>query len=54
MGTSITDWATVEGAYYVGYGGWEWLWFLVSFALCVGSLVLGSRHEKESYKKLKK
>lgn len=54
MGTSITDWATVEGAMYVGAGGGEWFWLIISVALTVIPLVIGNKHELDAYKKLKK
>ena len=54
MGTTITDWAVVEGAYYTGHGGGEVLWFLVAVILSVGALVVGGMHEKTSYRKMKK
>ncbi len=54
MGTSITDWAAVDGAYYVGYGGGEAFWTFVALVLVVLPLVVGARHEHASYKKLKK
>lgn len=50
IGTDITDWAAVEGAYYAGQGS-EALWLAISIALCVGALVLGAMHEKAAYKK---
>lgn len=53
MGTSITDWAAVEGAYYTGAGGGEMIWFIIALALCVLALVVGSKHELDAYKKLK-
>lgn len=54
MGTDIKDWAVVEGAYYTGYGVGEVFWLIVAVALCVVPLVVGSRHELDAYKKLKK
>jgi hypothetical protein len=50
IGTEITDWAAVDGAYYAGMGS-EVLWLGVSIVLCVGALVLGAMHEKAAYKK---
>ena len=50
IGTDITDWAAVEGAYYAGMGS-EAIWLFLSMILCVGALVLGALHEKEAYKK---
>jgi hypothetical protein len=50
IGTDITDWAAVEGAYYAGMGS-EALWLVLSIILVVGSLVLGALHEKAAYKK---
>ena len=54
MGTDITDWAAVEGAYYTGYGSGEMWWLLLAIVLCIVALVVGSRHELDAYKKLKK
>ena len=54
MGTDITDWAAVEGAYYVGHGGGEWPWLIISIILCIVPLIVGSKHELDAYKKLKK
>lgn len=52
IGTDITDWAAVEGAYYAGQGS-EALWLVISIVLVVGSLVLGAMHEGSAYKKSK-
>lgn len=52
MGTSITDWSTVEGAYYVGHGSGEVIWLLIAIVLCVVPLIVGSRHELDAYKKV--
>lgn len=52
IGTDITDWAAVEGAYYAGLGS-EATWLVLSIILCVGALVFGARHEKAAYKKTK-
>lgn len=51
IGTDITTWATVEGAYYAGMGS-EAIWLALSMILCVGALVLGALHEKAAYKKM--
>jgi len=50
IGTDITDWAAVDGAYYAGAGS-EAIWLILSIALCVGALVYGSLHEKGAYRK---
>jgi hypothetical protein len=50
IGTDITDWAAVEGAYYAGLGS-EGIWLILSMILVVGALVLGAMHEKAAYKK---
>jgi hypothetical protein len=50
IGTDITDWAAVEGAYYAGMGS-EGIWLVLSMILVVGALVLGALHEKAAYKK---
>lgn len=54
MGTSITDWEAVEGAFYAGAYSSEVLWFLIALGLTILPLVLGQKHEKKSYEKLKK
>ena len=53
MGTDITDWAAVEGAYYTGIGA-EGIWLGIAIIICIVAIVMGSRHELEAYKKLKK
>lgn len=50
IGTDITDWAAVEGAYYAGLGS-EGLWLAISIVLVVGALVIGAVHESKAYKK---
>lgn len=50
IGTDITDWAAVDGAYYAGQGG-EAIWLILSMALCVAALIFGARHEKAAYRK---
>lgn len=52
VGTNITDWAAVEGAYYAG-AGTEGIWLLLSLVLVIGAMVAGARHEKLAYKKAK-
>lgn len=54
MGTEIKDWAAVEGAYYTGAGGGEMMWLILAIVLCIVPLIIGSRHELDAYKKLKK
>ena len=54
MGTSITDWSAVSAEYYTGAGGGEALWVIVAIALCIIPLIVGSKHELDAYKKLKK
>ena len=54
MGTEIKDWAAVEGAYYTGYGSAEMFWLLLAVVLCILALIVGSKHELDAYKKLKK
>jgi hypothetical protein len=51
IGTDITDWAAVEGAYYAGMGS-ETIWLVLSIILCIGALVVGARHETAAYKKM--
>jgi hypothetical protein len=50
IGTDITSWAAVEGAYYAGMGS-EAFWLFLSMALGAGAIVLGALHEKSAYKK---
>jgi hypothetical protein len=52
IGTNITDWNAVDGAYYAG-AGTELIWLIVSMVLCIASLVAGSRHERAAYRKVK-
>lgn len=52
IGTEITDWAAVEGAYYAGMGS-ELVWLVLSMVLCVGALVFGAVHETRAYSKAK-
>ena len=54
MGSAFSNWEEFTGPIYMGAGtGWEVFWTLVAAALCVGALVMGSRHEKDAYKRLK-
>ena len=50
IGTNITDWSTVDGAYYAG-AGTEAVWLALSAVLVVLALVAGARHEKAAYRK---
>jgi hypothetical protein len=52
IGTDITDWSKVEGAYYAGAGS-EAVWLVLSIILCIGALVMGLRHERAAYRKAK-
>lgn len=55
MGSAFTDWAQAEGPMYMGANSsWEVIWTLVAVALCVIALVIGSKHELEAYKRIKK
>lgn len=40
----------VEGAYYSAMGS-EMLWLILSAALCVAALVVGSKHELDAYRR---
>ena len=54
MGFDIADWTTHTGAMYMGAGtSWEVIWTLISAAICVLELVIGSRHELDAYKRMK-
>jgi hypothetical protein len=50
IGTTITDWSAVDGAYYAGQGT-ESLWLILSIAMCVAALAAGARHERAAYRK---
>lgn len=50
MGSSITSWDGFEGAYYMGVGGWELIWLVVSIILCIAALYVGAKHELDAYK----
>lgn len=50
IGTNITDWSAVEGAYYAGQGT-EAIWLGLSMLLCIVALVAGARHEGAAYRK---
>jgi len=50
IGTTITDWSAVDGAYYAGLGS-EGLWLALSVVLVLGALVLGALHENTAYSK---
>lgn len=52
IGTNISDWSTVDGAYYAGAGS-ELIWLIVSIILCLAFLVAGARHEKAAYSKVR-
>ena len=53
MGAEFADWARYEGPMYMGANSsWEVIWTLVAAVLCVAALVVGSRHEKDAYKKM--
>lgn len=55
MGSHINDWAEATGAMYIGSNSsWEVIWFLVAVGICVIALVMGSKHELDAYKRLKK
>ena len=43
-------WNVAEGAYYAAVGS-EMMWFIISAALCVVALVVGSKHELDAYKR---
>lgn len=50
MGSSFDSWDAVEGAYYVGLGGMEAPWLIVSIIMCVVALYVGAKHELDAYK----
>lgn len=45
-------WTGVTAEYFVGAGGgMPTIWLIVSIVMCVLALIVGSRHEQESYEK---
>lgn len=55
MGSQFTDWAQATGPIYMGANGtMEVVWTAVAMGLCVIALVVGSRHELDAYKRLRK
>ena len=55
MGSAFDTWNEIAGPIYMGANSsWEMTWTLVSAAVCVLALVIGSRHELEAYKKMDK
>ena len=52
MGSAFDTWTNVTGAYYPGAGtAWEEIWLVVSIAMLVVALFVGSRHELDAYRK---
>lgn len=52
MGSAFDTWNDIAGAMYMGAGtSWEYTWLLVSIALCVIPLIVGSIHEKGAYRR---
>ncbi len=45
------DWSTVTDTYYAGAGGGEFIWLMISIALCVVALIGGAIHEGRAYKR---
>ncbi len=43
-------WAGVTESYYAGAGG-EFVWLMISIALCVVALIGGAIHEGRAYRK---
>ena len=55
MGSQFTDWAQATGPIYMGANGsMEVVWTAVAAGLCVIALVVGSKHELDAYKRLRK
>lgn len=44
------SWSVVEGAYHTAMGT-EMVWIMMSVVACVLSLVVGSKHELDCYKR---
>ena len=42
---------TDAASYYVGAGGGELVWLLVSIGLCVLALLVGGKHERDAYRR---
>jgi len=52
MGAGFENWSAVEGAYYMGAGtSWEMIWLLLSIGMCIIALIMGARHESDSYRR---
>lgn len=55
MGSVFTDWAQAEGPIYMGANSsMEVVWTLVAAGLCIIAMIMGSRHELDAYKRMKK
>ena len=55
MGSTFSDWAQFEGPLYMGANSSaEVIWTLIAAGLCIVALIVGSRHELDAYKRLKK
>ena len=55
MGSQFTDWAQATGPMYMGANGsMEIVWTVLSAAICIWALYVGSKHELYAYKKVKK
>ena len=55
MGFDLENLDQMAGAIYMGAGtSWEVIWTLISAAICIVACIVGSRHELDAYKKIKK
>lgn len=55
MGSAFTDWAQAEGPIYMGANSsMEVVWTLLAAALCIIALIMGGRHERDAYNRMKK
>ena len=55
MGFDLATVDDMSGAIFMGAGSsMSMIWFLIAAALCVIALIVGNRHEHNSYKKLRK
>jgi len=55
MGSAFSDWAEATGPMYMGANSsWEVIWTLVAVVICLFALYMGSKHELDAYKRLKK
>ena len=55
MGFDLENIDALSGAMYMGANtSWEAIWLVISIIICVVACIVGSRHELDAYKKIKK